>query len=547
MDTIKKFAVLITGLLIILLVGWLLSISSKTPTTNLPPIDSLSVDRPLPHAAHSDSSTTRYGSGPEASQPSVRAGDSISWKNAKEIPREKEPPHIDGKMPMAGNPNPVFVSAARRIVPAVVTIYSTRRVRGSAFDFFHPFFKDKDNEENEGEGDDDIIQPGSGSGILISSDGYIMSNYHVIEGAEELRVLIYDKREYRGRVIGGDPTTDVALIKIDAQDLPAAMIGNSDSVQIGEWVMAVGNPLNFTSTVTTGIISALGRNINIIDRKYDYRIENFIQTDAVINPGNSGGALVNLRGEVIGMNTAIATRNGFYQGYGFAIPVNLAQKVVDDILKYGRVRRAILGVVIAPVDDTVARSLGLDKPAGALVQGLTRGSGAARAGIQQGDVILAVDGEPVASVNDLQIRIARRHPGEKVRLTIWRDQHRKELSIELVEPPAAGQPLAQNNSEEELFHDLGMSLRELSPEERSRLSLAAGLWVDEVAAASPAQRAGIFPTAILLEINGHALSSRADFEKILNSAKSGDVLKITLKPVPSAENHDSRIVFVEVP
>jgi len=468
------------------------------------------------------------------------------------VERNNQTLSLNGKQPFAENPNPVFVNAAKRILPAVVSIRSSRRIKHPSLDFFPHFFnpkEDKKGEENNKDNpEDDIIQPGSGSGILISGDGYIMTNYHVVEESERIQVILYDKREFEADFVGVDPTTDVAVLKIENGNLPVAIMGNSDSVQIGEWVMAVGNPLNFTSTITSGIVSALGRNINIIDPKYRYRIENFIQTDAVINPGNSGGALVNLNGEVIGMNTAIATRNGFYQGYGFAIPVNLARKVVNDLLRYGRVRRAILGVVIEPVNSNVARAVGLSKPTGALIQGITSDSPAEKTGLRQGDIVLAVEGENVVSVNDLQTKIAQHYPGDVVTVTIWRDRKEWEVDVELGEAPASDEPVSQNSKAGDKleFENLGISFRELSQEDKTSLNLTHGLYVDNVASGSPADDAGLFPGLIVVSVNETPVSTTEDFQTLLAKARRGDFLTFRVKDSRLSGSSDSRLLFVEV-
>ena len=341
MDHLKKLAVLFSGIAIIILVTWALTLAtgsggapaSQARSLTPPPPRTVPDSRVAPDPAPREQDS---GRSPHSAADSGARADSMDGERARPAlnPREdrntdrdprrdtltlSEPaddpappsrPAISGRAPLNGNPNPIFVNAAARIVPAVVSIRSARRVNGRGFDFFHHFRWPGRDEEGEG-GDDgedeENFTPGSGSGIIISDNGFIMTNYHVVEEASDIRVMLADRREYEATLVGGDPTTDLALLKIEGSGFPEARLGDSDSVQIGEWVMAVGNPLNFTSTVTTGIVSALGRNIDIIDRRYTYRIENFIQTDAVINPGNSGGALVNLDGDVGGINTAIAT------------------------------------------------------------------------------------------------------------------------------------------------------------------------------------------------------------------------------------------------
>ncbi len=557
MDFVKKFLVLITSLLIIGLVIYAVSISqpSFSNRSSQPAV----VQPEAPGGEDSNVSGGRQLSLKPQKADTLRVR---SFKESPLFPEKKktapavpenEPPVITGAYP-SGNPNPIFINAAKRILPAVVSIISTRKVRTVPGGLFHRFFRDRNkknpkspkNDDSTDSGDQEIYRPGSGSGIIISNEGYILSNFHVVEGAKELRVKLYDKREFYGQFIGGDPTTDVAIIKISADNLPKASIGNSDSVQIGEWVMAVGNPLNFTSTVTSGIVSALGRDINIINEQY--RIENFIQTDAVINPGNSGGALVNLRGEVIGMNTAIATRTGLYQGYGFAIPINIAKKVVNDILQYGRVRRGLLGITIAPVTDRVAKGVGLKRPMGAMVQGTQAGFPAEKAGLKQGDIILEVNGESVSSVNDLQIKIARHHPKEKVRLTVFRGGKRFFVSVELAEAPVPEVHLDVEKPGSHIrFKNFGLDLRELTSQEKKLYHQDFGLVVKKVKGGSPAAIAGIFTSEVILKANGKPLYNLNEFERLVKSKKPGEVLKLEIKRYFDGNASQDRIAFVEVP
>lgn len=258
----------------------------------------------------------------------------------------------------------------------------------------------------------------SGSGVIISRDGYIITNYHVVEGGREFTVTFANRRELRGEVVGTDPTTDLALIKVDTRDLSPVRYGNSDNVQVGQWVLAVGNPFNLASTVTAGIVSAKGRNINIIENNYG--IESFIQTDAVVNPGNSGGALVNARGELVGINTAILSETGAYAGYSFAIPSNLVQKVITDLMDFGEVQRALLGVSIRDLNSDAARELGLPSVDGVYVANVTRGGSAEAIGLREGDVITSVNGVETVNTPTLQEQIARFRPGDRIDLTFIR-------------------------------------------------------------------------------------------------------------------------------
>ncbi len=505
------------------------SISPKDTTKSTPSPQSLPVPKETMPAPSAESSVP---------------GDTINWRRAPETPEQLSEPksQIPGRWV---NPNPFFITAAKRILPAVVSIHATRKMPKSFRDF-HWFLRPKkdDNGEEDDENPQEEFQPGTGSGIIISENGYILTNYHVVQGAQGLRVVLYDKREFIARLVGADPTTDIALIKIEATNLPVAIIGNSDSLQIGEWVMAVGNPLNFTSTVTAGIISAFGRDIRIINDQY--RIENFIQTDAVINPGNSGGALVNLKGEVIGINTAIATRTGLYQGYGFAIPINLARKVADDLLIYGRVRRGFLGVSIENVTDALAKGVGLPRPVGALVQAAQPGFPAAKAGIRQGDIIIGVEGEKVLSVNDLQVKIARHHPGDRVKLTIWRDGQSIDLVVELGEAPLQENTEVPEKKFQPLqFKNLGMVLKNIPEDERRSLGLQSGILIEKVYPDSPADAGRVFSGEVLLSVNDRPVHSVAEFESILSQVKPGTVLKLKLWNRFGGENE--RIAYVEVP
>lgn len=270
-----------------------------------------------------------------------------------------------------------------------------------------------------------------GSGVLITNDGYILTNFHVIEGAirNGLKVVLNDKREYPAKVVGHDPSTDLAIIKINGLDLPSIIVGNSDSVDVGEWVLAIGNPFRLRSTVTAGIVSALSRDVQIINDRM--RIESFIQTDAAINKGNSGGALVNTSGQLIGINTAIASQSGSYQGYGFAVPSNLAIKVATDLIQYGEVRRALLGVSIAAVNYDRAVEIGLGTVRGVEILGVSIGGAAAEAGIETGDVVLEVNGQTVNESNELQEKVAVLQPGDMVDLKLWRNGSEITRSVQL--------------------------------------------------------------------------------------------------------------------
>lgn len=273
------------------------------------------------------------------------------------------------------------------------------------------------------------IARGFGSGVILSDDGYIVTNNHVIEEAQNIKVILNDKREFDARLIGTDPSTDIALLKIDTEGLPFLTYGNSDELKLGEWVLAVGNPFNLTSTVTAGIVSARARNIGI--NTDQMAIESFIQTDAAVNPGNSGGALVNQSGKLVGINSAIASRTGSYAGYSFAVPVSIVKKVVDDLKEFGEVQRALLGVNIQDVNQEIAEDLNLSTVNGVYVAGVTENGAARDAGIREEDVIISVQGDQVRTSAELQEKISQFRPGDDVKVGVLRDGERKQFTVTL--------------------------------------------------------------------------------------------------------------------
>ncbi|MDE2798208.1 MAG: Do family serine endopeptidase [Gemmatimonadota bacterium] len=365
--------------------------------------------------------------------------------------------------------NTAFKAIAKEVTPSVVTINVTLsaenmpRRRGFPFPF--------DFEERPNRRPDRRPQPmpdpqTTGSGIVITADGYILTNHHVAGDAEKLTVTFSDNREYDAELVGSDPRTDIAVIKIDATGLKPATIGKSDAVEIGEWVLAVGAPLNLKSTVTAGIVSAVGRDINIINDQGGLSIEDFIQTDAAINPGNSGGALVNLNGEVIGVNTAIATSNRSFIGYGFAVPIDLAKKVMDDIVEHGKVKRGYIGIGLDPVDAGKAEAFGLDRPKGVLISRVYPNTPAAKANLKEGDIVLSVDGQPVNRPNHLQSLVARKHPGDTVTLAVRRNT--KDLTIRvtlgerLPEEIASADDAPEKEKENASVSEIGLTVHDIT-------------------------------------------------------------------------------------
>src|SRR5881394_1291190 len=387
-----------------------------------------------------------------------------------------------------------FVGIADRVRPEVVFIRSQHVERAQdqrlppGFEDFFPNLRRRPQ-----------VEQGSGSGFIVSPDGYILTNNHVVAGADKVTVKLYDKREFTAKVIGTDANTDVAVIKIDAHTLPAVQYGNSDSARVGEWVLAIGNPLEFNFTVTAGIVSAKGRVLLGLQQSR-YSIQDFIQTDAAINPGNSGGPLVNIRGQVIGINAAIASQTGLYEGYGFAIPINLARTVMDQLVKTGHVERAVMGVQITDADENDAAAVGLKQITGVGVRSYSDDdSPAKKAGIQLGDVIVALDGQPIDNTPQLQQKVAFKKPGESVEITVLRQGgERKTITVRLARAPseadsevarAGVKPKGEGSTKEEM---LGVSVQPLTQDDAQNPRLkpvidrGGGLVITDVAPDGPA-------------------------------------------------------------
>lgn len=375
-----------------------------------------------------------------------------------------------------------FTEAAARVTPAVVNIQA----------FPKGFFF-----SNYG--------GSSGSGVIVSPDGYIVTNNHVIEEApNDIEVTLFDNREYPAKLIGTDPSTDLALIKVEVDEpLPHVIYSNSDSVMVGEWVLAVGNPFNLASTVTAGIVSAKGRDIDILTG--EYKIESFIQTDAAVNPGNSGGALVNTNGELIGINTAIVTRSGRYEGYSFAVPVNLARKVINDLKEFGEVKRAILGVRISDLSSDRAKRVGLERPEGVVIASINPNSAAEDAGLKSQDIILAINGKPIRSVPELQENVARFRPGDEVKVTFLRDGEKRMLPVTLKDLNnsilAPAEAISQPMTEEELSEQLDWNIRELSRADARQLGISGGVQVTGIGSESVLLDSNMEPGFVITKIS----------------------------------------------
>ncbi|HLF65714.1 MAG TPA: trypsin-like peptidase domain-containing protein [Saprospiraceae bacterium] len=343
----------------------------------------------------------------------------------------------------------------------------------------------------------------SGSGVVVSHDGFIATNNHVVADGGQINVTLNDQREFQAKVIGKDPTTDLALLKIDAKDLPYLQFGNSDSVFLGEWVLAVGNPFRLQSTVTAGIVSAKGRNIQILADAAG--IESFIQTDAAVNPGNSGGALLNTRGELIGINTAIITYSGQYEGFSFAIPGNLAKKVLDDLRRYGSVQRGWLGVTIRPVDNEMAQELRLKNVAGVYLETVIENSAADNAGLKPGDVIVSVNNMEINTTPEFMEQVGRRRPGDKLQIHYMRSGSEKVANVVLSDQ-RFGAPTLTQNAPENILAELGMEARDLTITERSRLR-AKGVLVERILKGSIIENTNMEEQYIITSVNDQPVES----------------------------------------
>lgn len=410
---------------------------------------------------------------------------------------------------------PDFTTASEKVTPAVVHIISTiENIPQHDEEYVNPFeFFELPNPGP---------QEGSGSGVIISEDGYIATNNHVIEGASNIQVVLNDKRSYQAELVGTDPQTDLALLKIDQDELPFIAFGNSDAVKVGQWVLAVGNPFNLTSTVTAGIVSAKGRNINLLrSGNNQFAIENFIQTDAAVNPGNSGGALVDLNGQLIGINTAIASQTGSFSGYSFAVPVSIVKKVMDDLLQYGLVQRGFLGVSIQDVDARLADEKGFKNLEGVYVAAVSEDGAAKKAGIQEGDVILKINDRAVNSSSALQEEVSRYYPGVEIEVTVKRNGDIKTFKARLKNKDGKTE-IVKAEVPTSNFEAEGAKFRNTTREERLALKISQGVVIEKVGPGA-FKDAGISEGFIITHIDKRRVSSAMEVSTLLKT-KKGAVL-----------------------
>ena len=414
-----------------------------------------------------------------------------------------------------------FVEASEKVMPTVVHISTKTTVRTSAYppgmemwqDFFGPQWQFPQQQQEN-------VQQGSGSGVIVQKDGYIVTNNHVIKGADEITVTLHDKRSFTAKVIGSDPNTDIALIKIEADTLDVVQFANSDAVKIGEWVLAVGNPFNLNSTVTAGIVSAKGRNINILKQKY--AIESFIQTDAAINPGNSGGALVNANGDLIGINTAIASPTGSYSGYGFAVPSNIVSKVIFDLKKYGVVQRGFIGVSIRELDSKLAEEKGLKVSDGVYVDALVEDGAGEKAGMKEGDIILEIDGIKVTSPSEIQEVIGRRSPGDAVSVKINRKGDEKTLDLVLTNND--GEEKISEKGAIDIIANLGITVENADAKILKKIGKASGVQVTNIESGAVQKHTSMQKGFVITKVDNQIIKDVKQFSEIMKNKNGGGVM-----------------------
>ncbi len=466
-----------------------------------------------------------------------------------EVPAQQPTSYANFTDPARGPaavPSEGFVTAADKALPAVVHIKASKPAgmamrggRGGGMPFgidpddLPDAFRDLFGNPGGGrqgvpDGDREMpLQQGSGSGVIISADGYIVTNNHVVEDAQDLKVVLNDERTYDAEIIGVDPTTDIALIKIGAESLPTIKFGNSDAIRIGEWVVAVGNPFSLTSTVTAGIVSAKGRSIDIIGNRGEnkYAIESFIQTDAVVNPGNSGGALVNTNGDLVGINTAISSPTGVFAGYSFAVPSAIVKKVVDDLKEFGVVQRGLLGASIVQLNTETAKEFGVERDNGVYVNEVLPESAALEAGLQKGDVIIAADGVRTLRNSALLEQLGRRRPGDEVVLTIERAGKERKIPVRLKNRAGDTGVVRAVVKDMVSVDDLGLDVVELDKETAMTYDVPGGVVVTELRRGALTEQTRIQEGFVITSVNGVPVRKAMNFERALEMNGQSVVLE----------------------
>lgn len=406
-----------------------------------------------------------------------------------------------------------FTYAAEKSVEAVVHVKTKIDVSNKYsmnIDPFFDFFFGRPSQPKEPQ-----YREGSGSGVIISTDGYIVTNNHVIDNATIVEVTLNDKRKFDAKVIGADPSTDIALLKIDANNLPIIEFGDSDNLRIGEWVLAVGNPFNLTSTVTAGIVSAKARNINILNA--EMKIESFIQTDAAVNPGNSGGALVNTRGELVGINTAIASQTGSYTGYSFAVPTSIVSKIVADLKEFSVVQRAVLGVQIVDINDELAKEKNIKILKGAYIVSVQENSSAADANLKEGDIITGINGQTINSVAELQEQVSRYRPGNDIKISYIRNEETKSVIVTLKN--RSGNTNIVKVADATI---LGATFKEVDSQITEKFRLKSGIQIKTIDKNGALAKAGLTKDFIILKINGQSVRNEKDLTMIVNQVSNAN-------------------------
>jgi len=435
-----------------------------------------------------------------------------------------------------------FNETAEAVLDGVVHIKSSHLYSGNGLNYqyqnipepFKDFFGEqffsprKQQRRNDAYLKRSPARVGTGSGVLISKEGYIVTNNHVVAEADDLEVTLHDNRTYKARVVGTDPSTDLALLQIKAKDLPTVPITDSDDVNIGQWVLAVGNPMGLNSTVTAGIVSAKGRNINILKDKY--AIENFIQTDAAINPGNSGGALVDLNGGLVGINTAISSPTGVFAGYGFAVPSNIVSKVVKDLMEYGVVQRGVLGVMIRTIDGNFAKEKEIELTKGVYVDSLLENSAAGKAGIEVGDIIQLVDDIEINSSPELQGVIARYRPGEEVKIMIDRNGKEKEITVTLNN--REGNTAMIDKDTRAIIKVLGVELEKIDSKLAAKLEIPGGVKVKKLYSGKIRKYTQMKEGFIITKVNGKKVNSKDQLLNMLEKKEGGVMLEGIYEEIP---------------